>query len=385
MPRLGFQSAISLSTLAMQPEEAPFKRFHLFSFGSEIYFCKLIMILLLLLNIMELIMKRIDLTGKRIGILTVIRRDENRFYNDISKKNLFYYKWYCKCDCGAEILVRTHDLSKKSPKKSCGCNHYMNSTHKNSKYLDPRIVSYKKLYNQYKIHSKMDGKEFLLSPEEAKSLFDGDCHYCGSKPFRIFNVYKTSEKYITKNKIRADLAEILVNGIDRINSNVGYIDSNVVSCCSICNYAKHKRTCDDFFIWLNDVANHNSYYKKDNIHIHKNKESNVQPTIITKKLLKSKLASYTSRAKKKKIIFDLSKDEFKNFILEKCRYCGSFSRYSENDLKINGIDRVDSNLGYIKDNCAPCCRECNLSKISMPEDNFFKWIDKILKYQGYEK
>lgn len=36
------------------------------------------------------------------------------------------------------------------------------------------------------------------------------------------------------------------NGIDRIDSNIGYITSNCVTCCGGCNIAKGKKTPDEF-------------------------------------------------------------------------------------------------------------------------------------------
>jgi hypothetical protein len=261
----------------------------------------------------------------------------------------------------------------------------MNSVHGNSKYSDPKIVSYKKLYNQYKSHSKLDKREFSLSLDDSIKIFSSNCHYCNSEPSRKFNVYKTSEKYITKNHIRADLAEILVNGIDRINSNIGYINSNVVPCCSNCNYAKHKMSYDDFFIWLNDVANENLYFGGILKHSGKHSGDILDTKNIPENIIKQRINSYVRSAKFRKIKFELSKIEFLNLIEKKCRYCGSFSRKSNYKYKINGIDRVDSSLNYTIDNCVSCCIECNLAKLNMSEENFFKWIDKILRHQGYKK
>lgn len=46
--------------------------------------------------------KFIDLTGKRFGRLTVIKRVEN----DNQKKP----QWRCKCDCGNETIARANSL-----------------------------------------------------------------------------------------------------------------------------------------------------------------------------------------------------------------------------------------------------------------------------------
>ena len=55
---------------------------------------------------------REDLTGKRFGNLTVIRKTD--------QKNRSSYLWLCKCDCGKEKLVSSYSL-KSGMTKSCGC------------------------------------------------------------------------------------------------------------------------------------------------------------------------------------------------------------------------------------------------------------------------
>lgn len=49
-------------------------------------------------------------------------------------------------------------------------------------------------------------------------------------------------------------------------------------------------------------------------------------------------------------------------------------------LKINGIDRVDSNIGYTKDNSVPCCKYCNFAKHTMSEDDFYVWVKRVYEY-----
>lgn len=52
-----------------------------------------------------------DLTGKRFGLLVVLREADNR-----SGRAL----WVCRCDCGKETSVRGGNL-KRNHSKSCGC------------------------------------------------------------------------------------------------------------------------------------------------------------------------------------------------------------------------------------------------------------------------
>ena len=46
-------------------------------------------------------------------------------------------------------------------------------------------------------------------------------------------------------------------GLDRINNNIGYNKKNLVSCCSICNYAKRKMDKDKFINHCKKVAKNN--------------------------------------------------------------------------------------------------------------------------------
>ena len=45
---------------------------------------------------------------------------------------------------------------------------------------------------------------------------------------------------------------------------------------------------------------------------------------------------------------------------------------------VNGIDRIDSSKGYVFDNCVPCCKHCNIMKMTMTIDEFINKIKKIL-------
>ena len=56
--------------------------------------------------------KRLDLTGKKFGRITVIQ------YAGKSKCN--HIQWKCKCDCGKEIIVTTGHL-RSGHTQSCGC------------------------------------------------------------------------------------------------------------------------------------------------------------------------------------------------------------------------------------------------------------------------
>lgn len=60
--------------------------------------------------------KLIDLTGQQHGKLTVIDREL-----DPSKRLGRATTWYCMCECGETVYVRTHQLTS-GRKRCCGCN-----------------------------------------------------------------------------------------------------------------------------------------------------------------------------------------------------------------------------------------------------------------------
>lgn len=84
---------------------------------------------------------------------------------------------------------------------------------------------------------------------------------------------------------------------------------------------------------------------------------------------------YKKNAKKRNIDFQLTKEDFYKLTSLKCHYCGDINEY-------NGIDRIDSNLGYIKENCVPCCEYCNKMKLNYSIDFWLNHIKKVLNYYG---
>lgn len=90
-------------------------------------------------------------------------------------------------------------------------------------------------------------------------------------------------------------------------------------------------------------------------------------------------ASYVNRG------FYLSRKVFKKLIRNNCYYCNSkpnscFNKHKKKRFLYNGIDRVNSNRGYYKDNCVSCCYKCNFAKHKMTEQDFKEHIIKIYNH-----
>lgn len=97
---------------------------------------------------------------------------------------------------------------------------------------------------------------------------------------------------------------------------------------------------------------------------------------------------YISGAKNRNLEFLLKDDEFKTLIYQNCHYCGEIPKHrnpaqtqiEEGSFKVNGIDRLDSSLGYTLENCVPCCSICNTMKMSLSYNDFIEKIEKIHEY-----
>lgn len=83
---------------------------------------------------------------------------------------------------------------------------------------------------------------------------------------------------------------------------------------------------------------------------------------------------YHERAYKKGIVFNLSVEEFNLLLSENCDYCGN--------INANGIDRIDSEIGYTKENSTPCCKICNIMKYTHSKEFFLNHINKIYKFNN---
>lgn len=100
-------------------------------------------------------------------------------------------------------------------------------------------------------------------------------------------------------------------------------------------------------------------------------------------------AQYKATAKRKKIKFNLSFNDFIQIAKQDCFYCGSkplniaLSPSGNGDFIYNGIDRIDNTKGYTLRNTAPACKICNYAKNTLTLEDFYIWIQKT--YQNLSK
>jgi hypothetical protein len=175
-----------------------------------------------------------DLTGQRFGKLTV------KCYNDTVRGSV--RRWICLCDCGKLSIMEGASLTrKKGNSTSCGC--LKRERIGSFKRLSPGLAARNKCIRQYKSRAKRAGISFDLSDEEFFSLTQQNCHYCGIEP------YRTS---VTKGF--RGVGDFVYNGVDRVDSKLGYCVSNCVPCCRFCNMGKVDMPYDEFIAHLNQIV-----------------------------------------------------------------------------------------------------------------------------------
>lgn len=89
--------------------------------------------------------------------------------------------------------------------------------------------------------------------------------------------------------------------------------------------------------------------------------------------------NYKQGAKSRDLDFNLSKEEFDEITKMPCKYCGEYSGVFLG-VYFCGIDRIDSNIGYVKDNVVPCCEICNRMKLDYKFDDWVNKMKKILNH-----
>lgn len=176
----------------------------------------------------------VDLTGQVFGRLTVV----SRLPQSIKQKG---YKWLCRCSCGNDHTVLASALRNGSI-SSCGCVRKEKlAIGRNHRHADSVADYWLQPYKYYSNRAKRDSLTFNLSYDEFKSLTREPCHYCGASPAFVF--------------ARAVLP-IPMNGIDRMDSAVGYETQNCVSCCRTCNWMKRDTVYDAFLLKVKAIYDH---------------------------------------------------------------------------------------------------------------------------------
>lgn len=189
-----------------------------------------------------------DFIGTEIGKVIVISFDKE--VKGV-KRSIYYYKY--KCICGnIDSAPKYSLLQSKKSKNTYSCttcrknklSEWAKTAH--IKYIDPIEGKCSILFSNYRSKCKIKDWEFKLTFEEFKNLVLNNCHYCNLEPNKC---------RLDRAKSRQGISRIYFNGIDRINSDIGYNINNVVSCCEDCNKAKRNLSYEQFLELIKRIYN----------------------------------------------------------------------------------------------------------------------------------
>lgn len=152
-----------------------------------------------------------------------------------------------------KVCGKTFEAHKGTLKKanSCGCLRHDSRSWKavGAKVmpwqLPPGEAAFNNLFHSYKTRALKRGFVFDLSKKEFRELVAGECIYCGDSLGGVVRgLGKTS-------------GDFYYTGIDRAVNEEGYTRSNSVSCCSTCNFMKHKLDSSVFLAHIRKIHKHN--------------------------------------------------------------------------------------------------------------------------------
>lgn len=194
------------------------------------------------------------------------------------------------------------------------------------------------IWNHYVKGAQKRGINFALPKTRFNELILQPCFYCNHK--------KEGE----------------VNGIDRLDNNLGYQEDNVVSCCETCNIMKGSQHPQEFID------------KLQAIYLFLRIATPISETLIEKWITyvsktPSVYKTYAKNANTRNIKFTLSQQDFTEIVANPCYLCGL-----ENS---SGIDRFNNAIGYLKENCRPCCGHCNLLKKTQSYEDLIQIAKQI--------
>jgi len=242
-----------------------------------------------------------------------------------------------KClGCGSDIDEKTIGFRKEEIQRCHSCYQKLKEielsrAREKRNYNEERKANIQRHYKEYITSSNKRGIIFEININDFMHLVSAECTYCG--------YYNDSE----------------VIGIDRVDNSIGYIQSNVVACCAICNRMKYSHSVEFFkehirkiYHKMEDNDEHTSEEK-----IHKN--SYVRPKCIVTLYHNHKLDDYIQlciKDERSPLFIDKIRD-LTTMTLNECevrKYVKNILKSETNTSAIEIHSRVSTKelFGYLK-------------------------------------
>jgi hypothetical protein len=300
--------------------------------------------------------KLIDLTGEVFGRLTVIE--------SAGKNKHGSYRWKCHCICGKEKVIDGSALRQKLT-TSCGCYNLEQMHLRDKNILGQTINNFKIIEKEIR---RIKGTSYIF--------YKTICLSCGKEKWSKRNSVVTYKCNCSRaenlvGKIFGKLTVIKKYGRNKK-------DKLLWECKCECGKIHHATTAHLMNGTSSCGCKSHGVKQVDRLKIRLNRLFN----------------EYVNSAKKRNIVFDIPRNEFDIIVQKPCQYCGNIDtkHYMSNPktkekefFKLNGIDRIDSSNGYIKENIVSCCRTCNMAKMVMLKEEFLLWVERVYNHSIKDK
>lgn len=190
----------------------------------------------------------VNITGKTFGRLKVLRRVESPVV-ELNPRNKKSY-WECECICGTIKILCYNSVAKKDRNPSCGCKRYITGK-ENFGWKGYEEISGEYWYRIVE-RSATRGNEYL-SIEDAWEIFTNQNRKCALSKVEI---HFGKGPFVKKGR----RSELQTASLDRIDSSIGYIKSNVQWVHKTVNLMKNALTQDEFITWCTLIAKNNQGY-----------------------------------------------------------------------------------------------------------------------------
>ena len=171
-------------------------------------------------------MKRIDLVGQTFGWWSVLSYQTGKHY-------------LCRCKCGKEKRVQTGNLTSGGSRSCRQCSSGVEVVNK----LPSGEAAFNDLFGRYRASAKKRGFVFDIDKPLFRLFVTLPCNYCGQPPKSIWPTD-------SKNELNGSFT---YSGLDRVDSSVGYISTNIAPCCKICNYMKQSLSESEFLTHIQQI------------------------------------------------------------------------------------------------------------------------------------
>jgi len=195
------------------------------------------------------------------------------------------------------------------------------------------------------------------------------CKNCGNELIVDINWYKSNFRdnhyncndclYKSNKKLKAAIKEA------NLDPNKVW-DPEFIKTCTLCktelnaekNFFKNVYSPDGFNCWCRVC------YRKE------------------EQKVKRKFSRQRTSARRRGYDWTLTFEDCSGLFLDNCHYCG---KHSVEEVKLNGLDRVDNNRGYHIDNVVTCCEQCNVAKHTQTYEEFIQQSHNIAQRHPLNK